>query len=98
MDSCYAKLKDDSEKHLNDEYRPLKKRISENYSSNKEMADDYSSRLLNAQRYWLKYRGQQCAMEAFLADSGTQANATLVNECVSRMDEHRIVEMKALPY
>lgn len=62
------------------------------------MAENYSSKLLNAQRNWLKYRDQQCSMEALFADSGIQASIALVNKCVSRIDEQRIVEMQTLPY
>lgn len=98
VDSCYAKLKNDAEQRLNNEYVALKKRIIENYSTDKSMADIYSSKLLNAQRNWLKYREQQCSMESLFADQNTQANATLVNKCVSRIDDQRIVEMKRLPY
>lgn len=62
------------------------------------MADNYSSKLLNAQRNWLKYRDQQCSVESLFADENTQANVTLVNKCISRVDEVRIAEMKKLPY
>ncbi|WP_436877978.1 lysozyme inhibitor LprI family protein [Siccibacter turicensis] len=98
IDSCYAKLKNDSEKRLNDEYAAFKRRITENYSTDKDMSERYSSKLLSAQRSWLKYRDQQCAMESLFADSGSQANATLVNKCISRIDEQRIKEMQSLPY
>lgn len=98
VDSCYAKLKNESEKRLNDEYAAFKKRINENYSTDKDMAKRYSSELLSAQRNWLKYRDQQCSMESLFADSGSQANATLVNKCISRIDEQRIKEMQPLPY
>lgn len=98
VDSCYAKLKNDSEIRLNGEYIELKKRIAVNYSTDKEMAEIYLSKLLNAQRNWLKYRDQQCSMESLFADPSTQANLTLVNKCISRIDEQRVVEMKALPY
>lgn len=98
IDSCYSKLKNDSEKRLNDEYAALRKRIIENYSTDKDMSERYSSKLLSAQRSWLKYRDQQCAMESLFADSGSQANATLVNKCISRIDEQRIKEMQSLPY
>lgn len=98
IDSCYAKLKNDSEKRLNDEYAAFKKRINENYSTDKDLSGRYLSKLLSAQRNWLKYRDQQCAMESLFADSGSQANATLVNKCISRIDEQRIKEMQSLPY
>lgn len=98
IDSCYAKLKNDSEKRLNDEYSAFKIRITENYSTDKDMSECYSSKLLSVQRSWLKYRDQQCAMESLFADSGSQANATLVNKCISRINEERIKEMQSLPY
>jgi hypothetical protein len=31
-------------------------------------------------------------------DSGKQANATLINKCLSRIGEQRIIEIKTLPY
>ncbi|WP_232001964.1 lysozyme inhibitor LprI family protein [Shimwellia blattae] len=98
IDSCYAELKSDSEKRLNDEYIAFKKRIAENYLTDKDMSDRYLSNLLSVQRNWLKYRDQQCAMESLFADSGSQANVTLVNKCISRIDEQRIKEMQSLPY
>lgn len=98
IDSCYAKLKNDTERRLNDEYAAFKKRIIENYSTDKGMAERYSSELLLAQRNWLRYRDQQCSMESLFADSGSQANATLFNKCISRLDEQRIKEMQFLPY
>ncbi|MCK7230303.1 DUF1311 domain-containing protein [Enterobacter asburiae] len=98
IDSCYANLKSDSEKRLNEEYSALRIRIAENYSMDKDMSERYSAKLLSAQRGWLKYRDQQCAMESLFADSGSQANATLVNKCIYRINEQRIKEMKSLPY
>ncbi|EPH0498076.1 DUF1311 domain-containing protein [Enterobacter asburiae] len=98
IDSCYANLKNDSEKRLNEEYSALRIRIAENYSTDKDMSERYSAKLLSAQRGWLKYRDQQCAMESLFADSGSQANATLVNKCIYRINEQRIKEMKSLPY
>ncbi|AWC87045.1 MULTISPECIES: lysozyme inhibitor LprI family protein [Enterobacter cloacae complex] len=98
IDSCYAKLKNHSEKRLNDEYSALRIRIAENYSTDKDLSERYSAKLLSAQRGWLKYRDQQCAMESLFADSGSQANATLVNKCIYRINEQRIKEMQSLPY
>jgi len=98
IDSCYAKLKNDSEKRLNDEYSALRIRIAENYSTDKDMSERYSTKLLSAQRGWLTYRDQQCAMESLFADSGSQANAMLVNKCIYRINEQRIKEMQSLPY
>lgn len=98
IDSCYANLKSDSEKRLNEEYSALRIRIAENYSMDKDMSERYSAKLLSAQRGWLKYRDQQCAMESLFADSGSQANATLVNKCIYRINEQRVKEMKSLPY
>jgi len=98
IDSCYANLKNDSEKRLNEEYSALRITIAENYSTDKDMSERYSAKLLSAQRGWLKYRDQQCAMESLFADSGSQANATLVNKCIYRINEQRIKEMQSLPY
>ncbi|MCE1982636.1 lysozyme inhibitor LprI family protein [Enterobacter ludwigii] len=98
IDSCYAKLKNHSEKRLNDEYAALRIRIAENYSTDKDLSERYSAKLLSAQRGWLKYRDQQRATESLFADSGSQANATLVNKCIYRINEQRIKEMQSLPY
>jgi len=98
VDICYQTVKDDAEIRLNQEYQALKKRIVNDYRSDKEMAEKYSATLLSAQRNWLKYREQQCAMEALIADPAMQVHTTLTNVCITRLDEQRISEMKTLPY
>lgn len=98
VDSCYVQMKNDAEKKLNDEYRALKGRISDTYSTDKVMEKTYSEKLRSAQRNWLKYRDAQCSMEALFADLGSSANASLVNKCMARIDAQRIEEMKVLPY
>ena len=98
IDSCYANMKNSSEVALNKEYGELKNRISESYSTDKITAGEYSNNLFLGQRSWLKYRDYQCSMEALFADKNTPANSSLVNKCISRIDEQRIAEMKVLPY
>ncbi|HAY0637102.1 lysozyme inhibitor LprI family protein [Serratia rubidaea] len=98
VDSCYVQMKNEAEKNLNDEYRALKGRVSDTYSTDKVMEKTYSEKLRSAQHNWLKYRDAQCSMEALFAEPGSSANASLVNKCMARIDAQRIEEMKALPY
>lgn len=98
VDSCYLNEKVEYEMVLSQEYKELKDRILKNYSADKIMQKKYSDKLLSVQRNWLKYRDEQCSMEALFADHNTAANLTLINKCISRIDLQRISEMKSLPY
>jgi len=95
---CTVQQKKLAEDDLNKEYQTAKKRIVQMYGSQKKLADDYVTTLVDTQRNWLKYRDGQCKLEAFAAEEGSNANAVATNLCVIRIDKERTAILKQLPY
>ena len=95
---CTVQQKKLAEDDLNKEYQTAKKRIVQMYGTQKKLADDYVTTLVDTQRNWLKYRDGQCKLEAFAAEEGSNANAVATNLCVTRIDKERTDILKQLPY
>ncbi|KAA8999933.1 DUF1311 domain-containing protein [Affinibrenneria salicis] len=98
MSACATGNKNQAEQALNKEYAAAKQRIGQAYRNDQALGKQYLDTLLNAQRGWLKYRDGQCELEAFLAEEGSSANRALINDCVARLDNDRISQLKGMPY
>ncbi|UQY44743.1 lysozyme inhibitor LprI family protein [Mixta hanseatica] len=98
INSCWAKEKSSAESELNSEYASAKQRIAKAYTTHKELLTQYNTILLDSQRGWLKYRDNQCKLEAFMADENTAVYASLVDQCTARIDRERIAQLKSMPY
>ncbi|MBZ2400626.1 DUF1311 domain-containing protein [Erwinia amylovora] len=95
---CSVKQKKLAEDDLNKEYATAKKRIIQMYGAEKELGEQYVATVIDTQRHWLKYRDGQCKLEAFAAEEGSNANATAVNICITRIDKERSEMLKQMPY
>lgn len=98
INSCWAKEKNSAEHELNSEYASAKQRIAQAYTTHKALLAQYNAVLLDSQRGWLKYRDNQCKLEAFMADEQSAAYASLVDQCTARIDRERIAQLKSMPY
>ncbi|MCL2894492.1 lysozyme inhibitor LprI family protein [Brenneria tiliae] len=96
--NCAEKEKEAAEKLINQEYIAAKKRVSNAYEASPKLSQDYLKTLLDSQRAWLKYRDNQCKLEAYLAEEGTSANKMLISKCVARLDKKRAGQLQAMPY
>lgn len=98
INSCWAQEKSHAENELNTEYASAKQRIAKAYTTHKELFTRYNTTLLDSQRGWLKYRDNQCKLEAFMADENSAVYASLIDQCTARIDRERIAQLKSMPY
>lgn len=98
IDSCAKQDKEAAEQALNKAWTEAKGRIVSAYKSDEKLQKDYQQNLLDSQRGWLKYRDNQCKMQAFLAEEGTIAYETLTNICISEINHQRVEQLKLVPY
>jgi uncharacterized protein YecT (DUF1311 family) len=64
---CTVQQKKRVEENLNQEYAIAKKRIGQMYGAARQQANEYISHVVETQRSWLKYRDEQCDLEASAA-------------------------------
>lgn len=95
---CVKNNKEESEAALNKAYGDAKKNITSQYGNDAATEKKLQQSLLDGQRGWLKYRENQCRMEAATADEGTSANTTANNNCVVRLNKVRIAQFSEMPY
>ncbi|HET9408733.1 MAG TPA: lysozyme inhibitor LprI family protein [Candidatus Sulfotelmatobacter sp.] len=81
--NCLAKAKDQADGELNALYQKLRKRL--------DPAD--TSRLLETQRVWIKYRDANCQAERELYGGGTGAQPAYL-ACVEAMTRARTKELR----
>ncbi len=86
---CATFEKERADKALNDQYRSLLKRVSSQYKSNKTLNDEYTHKIKESQRLWIKLRDADCALETFQIEIGTQAYEATLNNCIARMSDER---------
>lgn len=98
INSCWAKEKSRAENELNAEYASAKQRIAKAYTTHKALLTQYNNTLLDSQRGWLKYRDNQCKLEAFMADEKSAAYVSLIDQCTARIDRERVAQLKSMPY
>lgn len=98
MNRCWDKEKSSAENELNAEYASAKQRIAKAYTTHKELLAQYNAILLDSQRGWLKYRDNQCRLEAFMADEKSAVYAALIDQCTTRIDRERVAQLKSIPY
>ncbi|WP_338463616.1 lysozyme inhibitor LprI family protein [Franconibacter daqui] len=96
--NCSTANKAQAEESLNKAYAQAKKRIASSYQAASETNKAYQQVLLDSQRGWLKYRDGQCKIEAYLAETGSNVNLDLANQCITRLDLERIKQLQAIPY
>ena len=98
MNSCWSKEKNKAENDLNTEYANTKQRILQAYTSHKALLTQYNNILLDSQRGWLKYRNNQCELQAFIAEHGSAAYTSLIDECIVHINRERVMQLKSMPY
>lgn len=96
--TCAENNKDVAEKALNQEYAAAKKRIEKAFSADETIKKNYLTVFTEAQRGWLKYRDNQCKLEAHIADANSNPYIVFTNNCVARLDEERTAQLKEIPY
>lgn len=96
--ACAENNRNVAEKALNEEYAAAKKRINKAFSVADDIKKNYLTVFTESQRGWLKYRDNQCKLEAHIADESSNPYAVLTNNCVARLDEERTAQLKEIPY
>lgn len=91
---CSSFEKERADKALNDQYRSLLKRVSSQYKSNQTLNDEYTQKIKESQRLWIKLRDADCALETFQIEIGTQAYEATLNNCAARMSDERSEYLK----
>lgn len=96
--TCAENNKNVAEKALNQEYTAAKARINQAFKTDEPSRKDYLAVFLEAQRGWLKYRDNQCKLEAYIADENSSPYDVFTNNCIARLDEERTAQIKQIPY
>ena len=81
--SCLSTAKDASDAKLNSVYQSIRKRLE----------GEDSSRLVEAQRIWIKYRDANCSAERALYEGGTAKYPAFL-ACVEAMTRTRTKELQ----
>jgi len=96
--TCAENNKNVAEKALNQEYTAAKVRIDKAFKSDETIKKNYLDVFIEAQRGWLKYRDNQCKLEAHIADENSNPYTVFTNNCIARLDEERTAQIKQIPY
>ncbi|MBX8529510.1 DUF1311 domain-containing protein [Pseudomonas cichorii] len=89
IDACAKLAKNSADANLNSSYKKLITRIKSQYAVDVKVGDDFTNKLKESQRAWLKLRDTNCALEAFEIEVGQPAYLTTVNNCVAKMSLER---------
>ncbi|MCU5771110.1 DUF1311 domain-containing protein [Erwiniaceae bacterium BAC15a-03b] len=95
---CAETNKVTAEKELNTEYLNARKRVTVAFSAEETVKKEYMTVFTEVQRGWLKYRDNQCKLEAHIADKGSNPYIVFTNNCIARLDEERTAQLKQIPY
>ncbi|WP_413733279.1 lysozyme inhibitor LprI family protein [Sodalis sp. RH13] len=87
-----------AEKALNREYAAAKKRIRGVFANEAQVKKEYQAVFLAAQRNWLNYRENHCKLVAHVAEKNSNPYKVFTNECVTKLNEERVKELKRIPY
>jgi len=79
----------ESDKKLNENYKSINDQITRTYKENPKLGEDLKSKTKRSQLTWLKLREENCAIESFIIETGTQAFETTKNNCIARENEER---------
>lgn len=93
QNACWQRDYDASDVALNHAFKAAKKRITAVYQSDTALGTALQQEVLKAQRSWLQFRQQQCAVEAFESEKGSSANYTLTQTCMTAMNLERIKQL-----
>jgi uncharacterized protein YecT (DUF1311 family) len=94
--ACALQTRQRAEAGLNAAYAATRQRIASTYRSQPALGKQFGAALLKAQRAWLAFRDSQCELAAFDAETDTLAHATLVDNCVARIDNARQQDLASL--
>ncbi|STQ46158.1 Uncharacterized protein conserved in bacteria [Ewingella americana] len=75
-----------------------KVRIDKAFKADETIKKNYLDVFIEAQRGWLKYRDNQCKLEAHIADENSNPYTVFTNNCIARLDEERTAQIKKIPY
>ncbi|WP_185640507.1 lysozyme inhibitor LprI family protein [Burkholderia ubonensis] len=77
-------------------YKDLLNRIKMQYVNDTALGIDFSKLVASSQKYWKKLVEEDCRMEAFDIETGTQAYETTINRCVARKSLDRSAYLDSL--
>ncbi|WP_341520210.1 lysozyme inhibitor LprI family protein [Pseudomonas sp. G.S.17] len=86
---CSEYNKKIADQDLNTAYKRLNDMISKDYKSMPSLGEKLKSTVKKSQLTWIKLRDENCAIEVFVIESGTQAFETTKNYCFAREGAER---------
>lgn len=93
---CAAYKQQQSDEHLNSNYKATLDRIRNQYGKIFSLAEQYISLVREAQKNWIKLRDADCKLEAFEVDETTEAYQAIIDNCHSRMSDDRSNYLKRI--
>lgn len=91
---CASRTRQKEEVDLNAEFAAAKKRIDLIYKNRKRLGYKLTAALVKAQRAWRVFRDRNCEVEAFEIEETSEAHATVLNNCIARINRDRTQELK----
>lgn len=86
---CSEAAKKAADAQLNVSYKRLMTRLESDYRTDPALGADYSAKVKESQRAWLKLRDANCPLEAFEIEVGKPAYVAVSNLCIARMSRER---------
>jgi uncharacterized protein YecT (DUF1311 family) len=93
MTMCTHEALKTYDQKLNKVYRALFNNLEKRYSNEKSKP---STALLNSEKFWIKYRDQQCKMIYLLFSGGNGASLKEMN-CLVNLTKKRVEDLEKFP-
>lgn len=87
---CSKRKNTDADIQLNSTYKALNNKIDTEYKIDPMLGASLKEHIKKSQRAWIILRNENCAIESFMVDPGTQAFETTKNFCMARQSIERI--------
>lgn len=87
----FRDYKKTADSQLNPSYQQLMARLEFPYLFDPKPGEEYSTKVKESQRAWIKLRDTNRAVEAFEIETGKPAYAGVINNCVAKMSQERSV-------
>lgn len=86
---CTQDKRIESDNGLNKSYVAARKRIHKYNGSDEESLKLYLDKLKHSQRAWIRFRDENCALEAFEFEQGSVMDSVAKNLCAAGMSDER---------
>ncbi|WP_411741479.1 lysozyme inhibitor LprI family protein [Pseudomonas sp. GL-B-26] len=86
---CSEAAKNSADSQLNTSYHQLMARLESQYTVDPKLGVEYSTRVKESQRAWIKLRDTNCTVEAFEIEAAKPAHVAVVNNCIAKMSRER---------